>query len=92
MNTDWTTFTRTPHNRQAVEEIQRNYPSVVYHDTSMNSTFALESRSPDVTVADIEAEFDLVTFRDYLDRTGRACVEANDEARTGIEEYATTGE
>lgn len=92
VNTDWTTFTRIGSNRQAVERIQREYPSVVYHDASMNSTFALESRSSDVTVDDLKEEFDLVTYRDYLDRTGRACVEANDEARTGIENYESTGE
>lgn len=92
VNTDWRTFTRIRSNRKAVEEIQREYPGVVYHDASTNSTFALESRSPDVTVDDVEAEFDLVSYRDYLDRTGRDCVEANYGARTGIEDYESTGD
>ena len=92
VNTDWTTFTRTGPNREAVERIQKEYPGVVYHDASSDETFALESRSSEVTVDDIEAEFDLLTYRDYLDRTGRACVAADEGSRVGIEDYEATGE
>lgn len=92
VNTDWGTFTRIPSNRRAVEEIQRRYPGVVYHDASRDETFALESRSDDVTVRELESEFDLVTYRDYLDRTGAACLDASEGARIGAEDYGRTGE
>lgn len=87
LNTDWKTFTRIPTNRRAVEEIQARHPDVVYHDSRGNETFALESRSENVTVADLESEFGMVTYRDYLDWTGRACIDEAPEARLGAEEF-----
>lgn len=87
LNTDWKTFTRIPTNRRAVEEIQARYPDVIYHDSRGNETFALESRSDDVTVSDLESEFDMVTYRDYLDWTGRACLDETPDARLGAEEF-----
>ena len=87
LNTDWATFTRIPSNRRAVEVIHERYPDVTYHDSDGDETFALESRSPDVTVDDVIEELGMVTYRDYLDLTGRACLDETSDSRVGLEEY-----
>ena len=87
LNTDWKTFTRIPGNRRAVEEIQERHPDVIYHDSRGDETFALESRSAEVTVEELEEEYDMVTYRDYLDWTGRACLDEVPDSRLGLEEF-----
>lgn len=76
LNADWEVFGRTPANRQAVEELQANGRAVVYHDFSDDETFALESRESDATVVDLADEYGLERYRDWLDQTGRAAVDA----------------
>ncbi|MWG33839.1 carbon-nitrogen hydrolase family protein [Halomarina oriensis] len=76
LNADWGVFGRTPANRQAVEALQADGRAVVYHDFSDDETFALESRERDATVADVVDEYGLERYRDWLDRTGRAAVDA----------------
>lgn len=76
VNVDWDTFGRTPENRRAVEEIQADGREVIYHDFSDDETFALESRDPDATVADLVDEYELERYRDWLDRTGRAVLDS----------------
>ena len=87
LNTDMLTFTRTPRNRQAVEEIQKSHPDIVYHDSGYDETFVLESRSDDVTVEELESEYDMVTYRDWLDYTANAGLENSDAPDVGLEAY-----
>lgn len=87
LNTDMRTYTRGPGNRRAIEEITAAYPDVVYHDSGFDETFVLESRSETVTVDELEDEYDLVTYRDAVDRTGRACLEADPDSRLGAESF-----
>jgi beta-ureidopropionase len=87
LNTDWATFTRIPSNRRAIEEIQVRYPDVIYHDSDGDETFALESRSVDVTVEELIDEFSMITYREYLDWTGQTCLEKNSGSRVGLENF-----
>jgi hypothetical protein len=87
LNPDWEVFGRTPTNRQAVEAIQATEHDVIYHDSGHDEVFALESRSVDVTVADLGDEYGMETYRDWLDRVGRTAIDTTNDAHIGLEEY-----
>jgi predicted amidohydrolase len=57
------------HNQEKVQELLLHYGSKVrIRFNQPNCTFMLESRSPDLTVAEIMREFDLISRRDYFAR------------------------
>ena len=87
LNPDWEVFGRTPTNRQAVESIQATDCDIIYHDAGHDEIFALESRSPDVTVQDLVDEHGMETYRAWLDRVGRVSITRTESAHIGLEEY-----
>lgn len=81
VNTDCKSYSRGGAGHDALERIQRRYPDeIVIHADNDEATFVLESVSEDVTLADLEREFQLPTPREYEDRVRRMVLERSDGA------------
>lgn len=68
---------------EALPDIQQEHDVTVV-DGDREGDFYLESRSPEVSVEDLEKEYGLETIQDYLDRTAAAIQEQQSETGPGL--------
>ena len=81
VNTDCKSYSRGGAGHGALEKIQRRYADeIVIHADNDEATFVLESVSEEVSLADLEREFQLPTPREYEDRVRRMVLERSDGA------------